>query len=309
MRARLWLPPTVVTVLAALLLVPAEAAITLTAPVTISGLGTQSQGSHVLEVDASGRAVAVWLETVGSVVQVRSAERAPGGTWSAAVDLTTGALPVTGFAFDLSEAGDGAVVFRRADSGTSQRWLCGSCRDASSPTWGTATAFGGLTHDLSQTGDFAVAVMSDGTAVAAYVAPNGPSGDLSTTNRAYAGQGSAGGWSGGVLLSDTGHVEVVGDQVQRHVTAIAVAADGAGDARVLMRTEARSASTFATRHRLMRTTRTTTDGWTPIAPVTSITSITDADYASPSIPRIEGDPGAAGGSVDVWSEIDDGIVR
>ena len=201
------------------------------------------------------------------------------------------------------------MVFRRADSGTSQRWLCGSCRDASSPTWGTATAFGGLTHDLSQTGDFAVAVMSDGTAAAAYVAPNGPSGDLSTTNRAYAGQGSAGGWSGGVLLSDTGHVEVVGDQVQRHVTAIAVAADGAGDARVLMRTEARSASTFATRHRLMRTTRTTTDGWTPIAPVTSITSITDADYASPSIPRIEGDPGAAGGSVDVWSEIDDGIVR
>ena len=148
--------------------------------------------------------------------------------------------------------------------------------------------------------------MADGTAVAAYVAPNGPSGDLSTTNRAYAGQGSAGGWSGGVLISDTGHVEVVGDQVQRHVTAIAVAADGAGDARVLMRTEARSASTFGTHHRLMRTTRTTSDGWTPI---TSITSITDADYASPSMPRIEGDPGAAGGFVDVWSEFDDGMVR
>lgn len=211
MRARLLLIPAVLSLLGALLLNPADAAITPSVPVTISGAGSQSSGSHLLDVDASGRAIAVWLETVDGVVQLRSAERVAGGTWSVPVDLTAGPLPVSGFAFDLNEAGDAAVVFRRADSGASQHWLWGVYRDSASPTWGSASAFGGLTHGLSQTGDFGVAVMSDGTAASAYEAPDAEPGPLSTTYRAYAGQGSASGWSGDVLISNTGHIPVNGD--------------------------------------------------------------------------------------------------
>ena len=305
MRARLLTVPVAATVLAALLLIPADAAITPTVPVTISGPGSPSNGS--LDVDAAGRAVAVWLEPVDSVMQVRSATRPAGGEWSAEEDLTTGSVAVTAFAFDLNEAGDAAVVFRRADSGASQHWLWGVYRDSASPTWGSASAFGGLTYGLAQNGDFGVAVMSDGTAASAYEAPDAEPGPLSTTYRAYAGQGSASGWSGDVLISNTGHLPVNGDEVQRHVTALSIAADGAGDARVLMRMQARSPSTFDTRYRLMRTTRTTTTGWTPITPITTI----DDTYPKPEHPTVAGDPRPAGGFVEAWTEnaSGDAVVR
>ena len=46
-------------------------------------------------------------------------------------------------------------------------------------------------------------------------------------------------------------------------------------------------------------------GWTSVTP---ITPLTEPGYAVPSGPRIEGDPSAAGGYVEVWSEVtDDGV--
>ncbi|QIK74860.1 hypothetical protein [Nocardioides piscis] len=306
MRARPLLVSAVASTLAAALLLPAQAAITPTAPVTISGPG--SVGSPQVQVDSSGRAVAIWSEVGESgLAQLWSAERPAGGTWSVPTAITTGSSGVTGLDFDVNEAGDAAVVFRRFDAVRSEHVLWGSYRAAASPAWSDPSAFGGLVHGVDTSGDFGVAVMSDGTAVSAYVAPDGTPGLPDTTRRAYAGTGGTGGWSGEVHISDTGHIAVVGDQEQRDVSSIAIAADGAGAARVLMRMEAHSESTFGTRYRLMRTSRTTSTGWTAITPITSI----DASYPQPENPRVAGDPAAAGGFVEAWTENSSGdaVVR
>lgn len=290
---------------------PVAAVVEVEEPVRLSGAGavpgTAGISHHRVGTALDGYAVAAWLEAVvGSGDQLMARTREPGGEWSPAVQVSDstnefGVSSALTVSLAVNADGDAALAWRQFDSfgGDAEHMVFAATLDRGAATWSSARV-GGQEHGVSQSTP-SVVVMPDGVAVVGWL---GYVDEEHQKLQVYANEGDEGGWGMPVQISDTGGPPInclAGEDGCEHGDTIdlALAADGAGAVRALMRSEARvsdGAGGTTQRIWILQNSRDPGGGWAAATPITSVAD----PYVQPAARVLVGDATSAGFAT-AWS--------